>query len=172
MQLTRWTFLACAVLVVASFVVDDGARLANAQTKPATAETAQETAWRLLLPAPHEVETGDGCVSLGPSIELDVPAKWGGTVGRYLWLLNEVLESRKAVPAKIVEGSSAAAIHVVQKAAGDLPENGYELKVGNGAIELAASDPGGVFNGLATLAQLIELCGSETIEVPCGWIRD
>jgi hypothetical protein len=126
----------------------------------------------LLLPTPHEMEAGTGHVSLGPSIRLSVPEKWAGAVDRYLWVLNEVLQARKAGPVTVVKEASAAAIRVVQKAQGTLPENGYELKIGAGVIDLAAPDPGGVFNGLATLSQLIELCGSETLEVPCGRIRD
>jgi len=126
----------------------------------------------LLLPTPHEMEAGTDHVSLGPPIQLSVPEKWAGAVDRYLWVLNEVLQARKAGPVTVVKEASAAAIRVVQKAQGTLPENGYELKTGAGVIELAAPDPGGVFNGLATLAQLIELCGSETLEVPSARIRD
>jgi len=126
----------------------------------------------LLLPAPHEMEAGTGHVSLGPSLRLSVPEKWAGTVDRYLWVLNKVLQAREAGTVTVVKEACAAAIRIAQKAEGTLPENGYELKIRGGVIELAAPDPGGVFNGLATLAQLIELCESETLEVPCGRIRD
>lgn len=126
----------------------------------------------LLLPTPHEMEAGTSHVSLEPSIRLSVPEKWAGAVNRYLWVLNEVLQARKTSLVMVVKESSAAAIRVVQKAQGTLPENGYELKIGTDVIELAAPDPGGVFNGLATLAQLIELCESETLEVASGRIRD
>jgi hypothetical protein len=101
----------------------------------------------LLLPTPHEMEAGTGYVSLGSSIRLSAPEKWVGAVDRYLWVLNEVLHAKEAGPVTVVKEPSAAAIRVLRKAQGTLPENGYELKIGAGVIELAAPDPGGVFNG-------------------------
>ncbi len=109
---------------------------------------------------------------LGPSIRLSVPDEWTDSVGRYLWLLNEVLEVRKAGPVTLVKKRSTAAISVVRKVKKDLPDDGYELEIGTRGIELTAASPGGVFNSLATLAQLIEMCGSETLELPRGRVRD
>ncbi|MBN2292416.1 MAG: beta-N-acetylhexosaminidase, partial [Pirellulales bacterium] len=126
----------------------------------------------LLLPAPHEVQVGTGEVVLGIPIRLSAPEPWKAAVGRSLWLLNEVLESRRAGPVAIAKKTSGAAIHVVRKPKGDMPENGYELTIAGGAIELAASDLGGVFNGLTTLAQLLELGSGGAVRVPNGRIRD
>ena len=145
---------------------------AQAVAQEAVARGTHDVTLELLLPAPHEMEAATGYVSLGPSIRMSVPEKWAGTVDRYLWVINEVLRAWKAGPVAVVKEASAATIRVVQNAEGGLPENGYELKIGASVIELAAPDPGGVFNGLATLAQLIELCESKTIEVPCGRIWD
>jgi len=147
--------------------------LANqAVAEEAVPRETQDAMLELLLPAPQEMEAGTGRLSFGPSIRLSVPEKWAGTIGRHLWLLDEVLRARKAGPVAVTQEASAAAIRVVEAAEGRLPEDGYEMKIGAGAIEIAAPDPGGVFNGLATLSKLIELCGSETIEVPCARIRD
>jgi hypothetical protein len=142
--------------------------VAQEAVQPGTPNVALE----LLLPAPREMEIGAGHVSLGPLIQLSVPEKWRSAVDRYLWVLDEALQARKAGPVTVVKEASAAVIRLVQKDEGALPENGYELKMGGDVIELAACDPGGVFNGLATLSQLIELCGSEALEAPCGRIRD
>jgi hypothetical protein len=140
--------------------------------REAVAAGTHDATLDLLLPAPHEVKAGEGHVLLGPSIRLSVPEQWRGTIGRYLWLLDEVLVARNAGTVTVVKDAPGAVIRVVHKAEGNFPENGYELKIGSGAIDLAARDSGGLFNGLATLAQLIELCPSETLAVPCARIRD
>ncbi|MCC6127371.1 MAG: family 20 glycosylhydrolase [Pirellulales bacterium] len=130
------------------------------------------SALKLLLPAPQELQAGTGSLTLKSSIRLSVSAQFADDVGRYRWLLDEVLQARKADPVEVVKEPSAAAVRVLRATEADLPKNGYELTVGENAIELKATDSAGVFNGLATLAQLIESSGSDAIEVPRGKIRD
>jgi hypothetical protein len=152
------------VLALFGFVCAYSCNAADAETR--------DSAFGLLLPAPQEVELHFGRVELNQSLRLSLPKKWTESVGRYLWLLNDVLEARKAAPVALTDDSAAAAIRIVQQTAGNLPADGYELKIGEGKIELAAADPAGAFNGLATLAQLIENCGSGAIQLPAGRIRD
>ncbi|MCC6126995.1 MAG: beta-N-acetylhexosaminidase [Pirellulales bacterium] len=138
----------------------------------AAATQAPDSSFGLLLPAPQEIEMHFGRVELNQPLRLNLPKKWAESVGRYLWLLNDVLEARKAAPVALTDDSAAAAIRIVQQTAGNLPPDGYELKIGEGKIELTAADPAGAFNGLATLAQLIENCGSGAIQLSAGRIRD
>jgi hypothetical protein len=144
----------------------------QASSREAVVQGARDAAFDLLLPAPHEVEVVAGHVLLRSPIKMSVPKQWEAAAGRHLWLLNEVLQLRGARPVVIAKDAADAAIRLVGKKEGGLPENGYELKIGNGIVELAAPDAGGVFNGLATLAQLIEVSGEGAIQVPNGQIRD
>jgi hypothetical protein len=148
--------------------------LGFAVTVPCRAEEKppQKSPLKLLLPAPQEMKAGNGKMALGSSIRINAAEKWAATVDRSLWLLDEALAARKAGPVTVVKEPSAATIRVTQSTAADLPENGYELKIGGGAIELASRDSAGVFNGLATLSQLIESCDGATIDVPECQIRD
>ncbi len=140
-------------------------------TQTATAGT-NNTPWDLLLPAPHELKRDARHLRLEPVIRLSVPEEWAGAVGNYLWLLNEPLDTRKIEPVALTKKRSEAVIRVLRNTKKDLPADGYELEIGKSRIELTAASPGGVFNGLATLAQLIESSGNEAIEVPRGRIRD
>jgi len=128
---------------------------------------------RLLLPAPQQIElSGEMTKTLHAPILLNVDAGWGKEVNRYLWMLDEVLAARKAGPVKTANDSSQAGIRILKKTDGGLPYNGYELEVGKECVVISAADAGGVFNGLATLSQMIELCDDGAITLPTGRIRD
>ena len=168
----HWLLIFVAVFLADLIAAQAAELIVAPDPQGRTTTRTHAAAWDLLLPAPHEVKAEAGRVRFGASIRLSVPDEWAGAVGQYLWLLNEVLEAREAEPVILVKRKSAAAIRVVRKPDGGLPENGYELKIGRRVIELTAASPSGVFNGLATLAQLIELGESETLELPRGQIRD
>jgi len=165
-------FLAALLAGAAITQAAEPAPTTDLQGRTAAAGTG-DTAWDLLLPVPQEVKPEPGCLRLGPVIRLSVPEEWAGAVSHYLWLLNEVLDARKAEPIVLAKKRPEAAIRVVRKVKKSLADNGYELVIGKSRIELTATGPGGVFNGLATLAQLIELSwNEEAIELPHGRVRD
>lgn len=125
----------------------------------------------ILVPAVQQADwRGVGAV-LPDDVCLAGPEEWRAELRSCLWILDEVLEQAGRSPARVV-ADGAAWIHVQQVAPMERGNEAYRLRSGPEGIEIEAADRAGVFNALATLAQLIEQASGDPRMLPGGTIDD
>ena len=76
-----------------------------------------------------------------------------------------------AAQGRVAEGGPGA-IQFSLNGDADLGEEGYELSITTGAVQLSAISPAGIFYGIQTLRQLIQTDQSGTLSLPAVSIRD
>ena len=67
---------------------------------------------------------------------------------------------------------NTAGIHLRLEAGADLGEEGYELSISTGGVELRANCPAGLFYAVQTLLQLVPIGSPDTLTLPALTIRD
>ncbi len=111
-----------------------------------------------LIPQPVSLETAEGEATIADELGL-VLGSDNAELGKMLENFSADL-SELGIKVEAGEAGSSGAptllrVSLLAEASEQLGKEGYELNVGQGVIDLSANAPGGVFNGLQTLRQLL-----------------
>ncbi len=144
------------VLVILFLVVSVPSNLAGAD--------ASVTDKYVLIPPPQQIEWRTGTGLTSRQLTISSPADWAEQTERYLWLIND-LPNKPGFNATMVSDPSQATVLIQPTSSSPGPE-GYRLEISQAQARIEASDMDGVFNALATLAQLAEQCPTESAGLP------
>jgi hexosaminidase len=137
---------------------------------PALASGTLPEPLALLCPRPQSAALTTGALVLPAPITLSCPRGLRPSAGLE-WLGQALIARGHSVREVAAQDRSAS---IVLQLAGDLPPEHYTLRVGAGAIEIAASSQHGLQHGLATLVQLITLASGAPgrLTLPCLTLED
>ena len=125
-----------------------------------------------LLPPPQEAEWPEGTLSLPKDVDVALPESRAEQIEPLLWILDEALASRGSRRIDVREDAGDTTIRIHEAAGDKMVADSYVLEVDGEGMRIGAQDAGGVFNGLATLAQLIEQGAGDPVAIPACRIRD
>ena len=95
----------------------------------------------VLVPPVQKIEMREGSFSLPVEINVQMPDRWAGPGGGYLWMLREVLKPRGGFRVGMEPGT--ATITANESADASLPREGYVLEVGGQGVAIQAREIAG-----------------------------
>ncbi len=144
------------VLAISILVVSTTSNLAGADASAADTY--------VLIPPPQQIEWRTGTGLTSRQLKIWSPADWAEQTERCLWLIND-LPDKPGFNATMVSDPSQATV-LIQTTSASPGLEGYRLEISQAQARIEAADLDGVFNALATLAQLAEQCPAESTGLP------
>jgi hexosaminidase len=111
-----------------------------------------------LIPQPVSIESTEGQAMIEDELGIVMPSeneKLGTMVSNFSENLAELGIQANLVSAEASGASTLLRISISEPAVEAIGEEGYELVIGQGVIDLTANEPAGVFNGLQTIRQML-----------------
>jgi hypothetical protein len=125
-----------------------------------------------ILPPPQQVQWHAGAFSLPRALDISAPPAWQTQVHQFRWIIEEGFKSRGDASALTIGAVATTSIEIRRDDGKAVPSSGYILEITPGGIRVQAAEPGGVFNALATLSQMIEQAEGDPPMLPACRIRD
>ena len=137
---------------------------------PAHADNAVEAPLPL-VPMPAKVVMAQGHVAITAATPLRYQGKGGEAVAHYFASLLQRTSALALLPVQAAPSGAAGIDFVLDRDAGDIPDEGYRLVVDGQRVTVTAKEERGLFYGAVTLWQLIAASGQARL-IPAIRIDD